>query len=174
MTEERLMDLMQLAEKMYEATNKNLDAMHDMAAENRARLAGLGEEINGWKQTIKTASEEAKAKLNQEVLAIFNTRVVRLFIKTLLGILGAFTLLAIVQFLMIMFLSATLSGQQEEKASLQEEIKQNQLTLEALKAKTWGIRLQEYPDGKYIVLPKGCSGSSYGKLDGCNAVKLSK
>ena len=61
----------------------------------------------------------------------------------------------------------------ETKVSLELEIEQQQETVERLQETTWGIRLQETPEGRFVVLPPGTLDSPPWTVGGRPAVRLS-
>ena len=61
----------------------------------------------------------------------------------------------------------------EIKAVLELEIEQQRETVERLQETTWGIQLQETPEGRFVVLPPGTLDSSPWTVGGRPAVRLS-
>ena len=62
----------------------------------------------------------------------------------------------------------------ETKASLELEIERQRETVERLQQSTWGIRLQETPKGRFVVLPPGTLNHPPWRVGGRPAVRLSK
>jgi len=61
----------------------------------------------------------------------------------------------------------------ETKASLELEIERQRKTVERLQQSTWGIRLQETPKGRFVVLPPGTLDRPPWRVGGRPAVRLS-
>ena len=61
----------------------------------------------------------------------------------------------------------------ETKASLELEIERQRETVERLRQSTWGIRLQETPKGRFVVLPPGTLDRPPWRVGGRPAVRLS-
>ena len=60
----------------------------------------------------------------------------------------------------------------ETKASLEREIEQQRETVERLQQSTWGIRLQETPEGRFVVLPPETLDAPPWTVGGRPAVRL--
>lgn len=60
----------------------------------------------------------------------------------------------------------------ETKATLEREIEQQRETVERLQQSTWGIRLQETPEGRFVVLPPGTLDHPPWTVGGRPAVRL--
>ena len=61
----------------------------------------------------------------------------------------------------------------ETRASLEVEIERQRETVKRLKQSSWGIRLQETPKGRFVVLPPGTLDRRPWIVDGRPAVRLS-
>ena len=61
----------------------------------------------------------------------------------------------------------------ETKASLEVEIERQRETVKRLKQRSWGIRLQETPKGRFVVLPPGTLDRPPWIVGGRSAVRLS-
>ena len=61
-----------------------------------------------------------------------------------------------------------------ERARLEAEIRERELTLERLEEKTWGIELRREPDGMYVVLSEGTAAETGLRVDGREAIRLSR
>ena len=142
-----------LQQQSRDALNTTLSAIE---SDLNQRLAGIKKQIEA--QTRPLSASLASVKAEAEILQALTFRAwlkpLALSLSLLLGIfIGS---LALMQ-----WLSYSITSQLETRATLAQQIEQQQQALAKIEARTWGVELHQAQDGgRFLILPPGVEPST--------------
>lgn len=148
------------------ALSGTLDAIE---SDLNQRLSSIKNQIEAQTQPLSAslASVKAEAETLQALTFRGWLKPLALSLSLLLGIFAG-------SWALTQWLSYSITSQLETRATLAQQIEQQQRTLAQIEAKTWGVELHQDSNGRFLILPPGVEPSTGWKIGNRQGVKLGK